>query len=179
MILKSVRIVYGRLLLKIWKKSSCFVLHTLTAEQKEDQAAACQDLIEMADIDPDFFTKIITGNKSWCFAYDPAMKLQLSTWVWEKSLQLQKLWFQKSQVKTMLVTFFSWLSLNSTEKWWMDFWKDFSVLGQTRLSQVTSSCCTIPTAQLSSSSFLQRKCLLFFTTPLLTRFGTCRLLSVL
>jgi hypothetical protein len=26
----------------------------LTAEQEEDQVAACQDLIEMADSDPDF-----------------------------------------------------------------------------------------------------------------------------
>jgi hypothetical protein len=32
----------------------CFVLHALTAEQEEDQVAAWQDLIEMADNDPDF-----------------------------------------------------------------------------------------------------------------------------
>jgi len=31
-----------------------FVPHTLTAEQKEDQLAACQDLFEMADSYPDF-----------------------------------------------------------------------------------------------------------------------------
>jgi len=51
----------------------------------------------------------------------------------------------------------------------MDFCKDFSVLGQTRLSHVTGSCCMImllPTTQLSSSSSLQRKASLFFTTPL-------------
>jgi hypothetical protein len=35
----------------------CCVVHALTAEQEKDQAAACQDLIEMVDSDPDFFKK--------------------------------------------------------------------------------------------------------------------------
>lgn len=34
---------------------SCFPLHALTAEQEEDQVAACQVLIEMADSYSDFF----------------------------------------------------------------------------------------------------------------------------
>jgi hypothetical protein len=50
-----------------------FVPHTLTAEQ-EGQVAACQDLIEMADSDPDSFKKIVTGNESWCFVYAPSTK---------------------------------------------------------------------------------------------------------
>jgi len=59
--------------LKERKLCGCFVLHTLTAEQ-EDQVAACQDLIEMADSDPDSFEKIVTGDESWCFVYDPSTK---------------------------------------------------------------------------------------------------------
>jgi hypothetical protein len=50
-----------------------FVPHTSTVEQEEDRFAVCQDLIEMADSYPDF-KKIITGNKSWCFTYNPVMK---------------------------------------------------------------------------------------------------------
>jgi hypothetical protein len=39
----------------------------LAAEQEEDQVAACEDLIEMADSDPDSFEKIVTGDESWPF----------------------------------------------------------------------------------------------------------------
>jgi hypothetical protein len=40
--------------LKKRKVCSCFVPHSLTAEQKQDQAAECHDLVEMADSDSDF-----------------------------------------------------------------------------------------------------------------------------
>jgi hypothetical protein len=43
--------------------------------------------------------------------------------------------------------------------------KNFSVTGRTRLNEVTGSCCMIPTTQLLSSSYLQRKGLRFFTAP--------------
>jgi hypothetical protein len=59
------------------KRKLCgrFVLHELTAEQEEeDQVAACQDLIKMADSDPDSFEKIVTSDESWCFVYDPSTK---------------------------------------------------------------------------------------------------------
>jgi hypothetical protein len=49
--------------------------------------------------------EIVTGDKSWCFAYDPATKQQSSVWVRENLPPLQKFWFQKSQVKNMLVIY--------------------------------------------------------------------------
>jgi hypothetical protein len=45
------------------------------------------------------------------------------------------------------------LTVNSTEKWWTEIWKDFDALGRIRLNQVTGSCCTIillPTNQVVS-----------------------------
>jgi hypothetical protein len=39
----------------------------------------------MADADKHFFNKIITGNETWCFAYDPETKQQSSEWVGETS----------------------------------------------------------------------------------------------
>jgi len=33
-------------------------------------------LIATADSDPDFFKKIVTGDETWCFAYDPTIKRQ-------------------------------------------------------------------------------------------------------
>jgi hypothetical protein len=37
-----------------------------------------------------FFNKIITGDETWCFAYDPKTKRQISEWVGETSPRLKK-----------------------------------------------------------------------------------------
>jgi len=86
----------------------CFVLHSLTPEQKDWRIAACQDLIATADSDPDFFKKTVAGDEKWCFAYDPTTKCQSAAWVTETSPRPEKLRFQKSHVKTMLVILFEW-----------------------------------------------------------------------
>jgi len=65
-------------------------------------------MIATADSDPDFFNKIVTGDETWCFAYDPTTKRQSAAWVGETSPRPKKLRFQKSRVKTMLVIFFDW-----------------------------------------------------------------------
>jgi len=61
------------------KLCACFVPHSLTPEQREDQVTpeqredrvtSCQD-IAMADADKNFFNKIIKGDEIWCSAYDP------------------------------------------------------------------------------------------------------------
>jgi len=87
---------------------SRFIPHSLTPEQKARRTRACRDLIATADIDPDFFKKIVTGDETWCFAYDPTTKRQSAAWVGETSPRPKKLRFQKSRVKTMLVNFFDW-----------------------------------------------------------------------
>jgi len=98
------------------KRKICFDLfHTLTPEQKDLKIAACRDLSATADSDPDFFKKIVTGDKTWCFAYDPTTKRQSAAWVGEPSPRPKKLRFQKSRVKTMLVIFFNWKGLNHKE----------------------------------------------------------------
>ena len=58
------------------KICSRFVPHSLTPEQKYRRIAACRDLIATADSDPDFFKKIVTGDETWCFAFDPSTKCQ-------------------------------------------------------------------------------------------------------
>jgi len=80
----------------------------LTPEQKGRRIAACRDLIATADSDPDFFRKIVTGDETWCFAYDPTTKRQSAAWIGETSSRPKKLQFQKSRVKIMLVIFFNW-----------------------------------------------------------------------
>jgi len=56
------------------KLCASFVPHSLAPEQREDHVTPCQDIIAMADADKNFFNKIITGEETWCFAYDPKTK---------------------------------------------------------------------------------------------------------
>lgn len=88
-----------------------------------------------------------------------------------RSLEWRPCWWFSSIGRVMhkeLVLEGRTLNFEFYREWWTNFCKDFGVLGQTRLSHVTGSCCMImlvPTTQLLSSSFLQRKASLFFTTP--------------
>ena len=53
-----------------------------------------------------FWENIITGDETWCFTYDPATKRQSAEWVGQNSPKPNKLRFQKSRVKTMLIVVF-------------------------------------------------------------------------
>jgi len=53
------------------KLCACFVPHSLTPEQREDQVTSCQDIIATADADKNFFNIIIKGDETWCFSYAP------------------------------------------------------------------------------------------------------------
>ena len=57
-----------------------FVLWLLLPERKEHLAAVANDLIQTATNEPDFFKKVITGDDSWAYGYDPEMKTQSSQW---------------------------------------------------------------------------------------------------
>ena len=57
------------------KRKICarFVSHALTTEQKQERVVYCKDLLLMGQ-DEHFWENIITGDETWCFAYDPATK---------------------------------------------------------------------------------------------------------
>jgi len=57
------------------KRKICtrFVPHALATEQKQEHVVYCQDLLLMGQ-DERFWENIITGDETWCFAYDPATK---------------------------------------------------------------------------------------------------------
>jgi hypothetical protein len=50
--------------------------------------------------------KIITGDKTWCIAYDPETKRQSFEWVGETSPPPKKLEFQRPRIKAKLIFFF-------------------------------------------------------------------------
>ena len=65
----------------------------------------CQDIIEHLQIEPDLLCRVITGDKTWIFEYDPETKCQSCQW---KSVMLpkpKKARQSKSKVKVMLITF--------------------------------------------------------------------------
>ncbi|UYV82917.1 hypothetical protein LAZ67_22001379 [Cordylochernes scorpioides] len=50
--------------------------------------------------------KIITGDETWVYQYDPEIKRQSSQWIERGEPKPKKARFTKSKVKTLLVTFF-------------------------------------------------------------------------
>jgi len=83
-----------------------FVPRLLSREQKEFYAAVAQDLIETANNDPDFLKKVITGDESWVYGYDPETKAQSSQWKLPESPRLKKARQIQSNVMVMLTVFF-------------------------------------------------------------------------
>lgn len=80
--------------------------HFLTPEQKIRRVAASETFVEMADSDSNFLNKIITGDESWCFQYDPSTKRRTMEWRGCGEGRPTKIRAVKSKIKTMLITFF-------------------------------------------------------------------------
>jgi hypothetical protein len=53
-----------------------FVPRLLTPEQKEHHVAIYQVLLQRVLDDPSFMSRVITGNESWVYGYDPKTKQQ-------------------------------------------------------------------------------------------------------
>jgi len=75
----------------------------LTEEQKQRRVTICQDLLERQD---DILGRVITGDETWVYQYDPETKQQSAQWTTANSLRPKKFHQSKSRVKTMLLTFF-------------------------------------------------------------------------
>ncbi|KAJ4437155.1 hypothetical protein ANN_17290 [Periplaneta americana] len=78
----------------------------LWAEQKETRMTLTGDMICMADEDGDFLNKIIAGDETWCYLYDPVPKRQSSVWKSKKSPRKQTFPSDTSKGKVMLEVFF-------------------------------------------------------------------------
>ena len=47
---------------------------------KNTRLTLCQELKNQIESDPDFLSKVITGDESWCYGYDPETKQASSQW---------------------------------------------------------------------------------------------------
>jgi hypothetical protein len=96
-----------------------FVPHMHMADQKQSRVDVCRELKEHLEIDPDLpadlFSKVITGDESWCYAYDPEMKQQSNKWKSSNSPCPKKAQRVKSNVKMMLISFFDSNSIVHSE----------------------------------------------------------------
>jgi len=86
--------------------SAKFVLRQLTTDQMECRMMVAGDLFEKSTQDPTFLTKIVTGDESWVFAYDPETKVHSAEWHRSSSPLPKKSCLVKSKEKVMLITFF-------------------------------------------------------------------------
>ena len=89
--------------LGMWKVCAKMVPRLLNDDQKERHMQACEDIIECLQTELDLLRRVITGDETWIFEYDPENKHQSCQW---KSLRPKKARLSKSKVKVMLITFF-------------------------------------------------------------------------
>jgi histone-lysine N-methyltransferase SETMAR len=83
-----------------------FVPRLLSNDQKEHRVAVCRELKDQARDDSDFISKVITGDESWVYGYDPETKQQSSQWKSPNSPRPKKVRQVRSNVKSMLIFFF-------------------------------------------------------------------------
>jgi len=57
-----------------------FVPCLLTQDQKNTRLTLCQELKNHIESDTNFLSKVITGDESWCYGYDPETKQASSQW---------------------------------------------------------------------------------------------------
>ncbi|UYV82643.1 hypothetical protein LAZ67_22000319 [Cordylochernes scorpioides] len=66
--------------LKLKKTPAKFIPRFLTNEQKLCRLSTCEDMMEMTRTDPEWKDKIITGDDTWVYGYDPETKPQSAEW---------------------------------------------------------------------------------------------------
>jgi len=86
--------------------ASKFVPRLLSVDQKQQRLDVCLDLKENVANGPSFLSNVITGDKTWVYAYDPETKTQPSQWKSPGSPRLKKARQVRSNIKSMLICFF-------------------------------------------------------------------------
>ena len=88
---------------KIYAK---MVPELLDDDQKERRVEVCQDILEHLQTEPDLLQRVITGDESWIFEYDPETKRQSLQWKCPSSPRPKKARQLRSKIKLMLIAFF-------------------------------------------------------------------------
>jgi len=78
----------------------------LTIQQKENRVEVAKSMLEMAEEDPNWKEKVITGDETWVYGYDPETKRQSMEWKGKDEPRTKKSRLCKSKNKVLLITFF-------------------------------------------------------------------------
>jgi len=57
-----------------------FIPCLLSEDQRANRLDVCREMNNQLKTDPDFLSRIITGDESWCYGYDLKTKQQSSQW---------------------------------------------------------------------------------------------------
>jgi len=76
----------------------------LTTEHKANRRDVCLDLADRFQREPEFFSRVITGDESWILKYET--KHQSWEWHTANSPRPKKATMSKSKIKSMLICFF-------------------------------------------------------------------------
>ena len=88
-----------------------FIPELLSAEQKNFRLEIAQDNLGMVNNDDTVLKKVITGDESWVYGYDPETKQQSSQWKRPDEPRPKKARQSHSSVKSMLIVFFHYESV--------------------------------------------------------------------
>ncbi|KAJ4430337.1 hypothetical protein ANN_22553 [Periplaneta americana] len=67
-------------LIKIVERPLTKFLSKRTYDQRENRVRVCRDLKSEVQNDPNFLKRIVIGDESWCYGYDPESKQASSQW---------------------------------------------------------------------------------------------------
>ncbi|UYV66985.1 hypothetical protein LAZ67_4003560 [Cordylochernes scorpioides] len=76
-----------------------------------DRKNTIDNISEILGISCDFSKRIITGNETWCFLFDPQTEKQSLEWHTPSSPRTKKVCLDKSKGKVLLVVFFDYQGL--------------------------------------------------------------------
>ena len=87
----------------------------LNEQQKERCVQVCHDFLEELETEPNLLGRVITGDESCIFEYDPETKRQSLQWKSPTSPRPKKARMSKSKIKVMLIAFFDVRGIVHTE----------------------------------------------------------------
>lgn len=92
--------------LSLWYIAEKCVPMLLTELQRENRFQVCSTLHDHFQSNPNFFSRIITGDEFWCHSYEPETKQPSSQWKHVIFTRKKKTLQAKCNVQTMLICFF-------------------------------------------------------------------------
>jgi len=78
----------------------------LKTEQKANRTDVCLDILDRLEREPEFFSRVITGDESCILEYDPETKRQSRQWHTANSPRPKKARVSKSKIKSIFICFF-------------------------------------------------------------------------